>query len=246
MVPVDFLSTHPYPNTWPKDASGRQLMAYRDPDSTLHDLQWLRKTLDASPYKNLEVHLTEWNASPDARDLIHDTAFMAPFIIQNNLKCLGLVDSLGFWTFTDVFEEGAAGDTLFHGGLGLINVQVLLWNYCHYKEAFARGDRSGLSLHDRYGIFEERPRSFSLCLGGLEGAYKVTEWTLDRQHGSAFDAWLRNGALESPTEADLAILRQGTGPVGSISVLEGQAEYRREVMLAPHGVMLSEFKKRYI
>ncbi len=125
------------------------------------------------------------------------------------------------------------------------DVQVLLWNYCHYKEDFARGNRSELSLHDRYGVFEERPRTFSLSLAGLEGSYKVTEHLLDREHGSALDAWLRNGGLESPTQADLAILSKHTGPVGSISIVESQAEYRREITLAPHGVMLLEIKKRF-
>ncbi|HEX8340432.1 MAG TPA: hypothetical protein VF624_05945, partial [Tepidisphaeraceae bacterium] len=31
------------------------------------------------------------------------------------------VDSLSYWTFTDVFEEGGAGDAAFHGGFGMIN-----------------------------------------------------------------------------------------------------------------------------
>ena len=38
---------------------------------------------------------------------------------------MGLVESLGFWDFTDVFEENRAGDTIFHGGFGLINGQGL-------------------------------------------------------------------------------------------------------------------------
>ena len=33
------------------------------------------------------------------------------------------MDSLAYWTFTDVFEEHGAGDTAFHGGFGLINYQ---------------------------------------------------------------------------------------------------------------------------
>lgn len=124
-VPVDFLSTHPYPNTWPFDGLGVQVMGYRDENSTLHDVQDVRASIQQSAFPGLEIHLTEWSSSPSPRDLVHDTAFMAPFIIQNNLKCLGLVDSLGFWVFSDVFEEGAAGDTLFHGGFGLINLQGL-------------------------------------------------------------------------------------------------------------------------
>ena len=124
-LPVDFISTHPYPNIYPPDMDGKPTMGYRDADSTLVDLQRIRRTVDASPFPGAEIHLTEWSSSPSPRDLVHDTAFMAPFVVMNNLKCLGLVDSLVFWTFTDVFEENRAGDTIFHGGFGLINGQGL-------------------------------------------------------------------------------------------------------------------------
>ena len=281
-VPVDFITTHPYPNSWPLDSEGVQIMGYRGPDSTLEDLTWLRNTVDNSPLKDLEIHLTEWSCSPSPRDLVHDTAFMAPFLLHHNIRCLGLVDSLGFWVFTDVFEENGAGDTLFHGGFGLINgqglkkasyygywflsrlgnekvavgpdyivtrkgedVQILLWNYCHYTQTLADGDRSALQPLDRYSAFEGHPRAFRVALGGLEGSYKVIEHLLDCDNGSAYDAWLRNGALESPTEEELAILKKQTGPVSTIARLEGQAAYLREVTLAPHGVLLIELKKRY-
>jgi xylan 1,4-beta-xylosidase len=43
--------------------------------------------------------------------------------VKCNLDSIGLVDSLSYWTFTDVFEEQGAGDTMFHGGFGMINYQ---------------------------------------------------------------------------------------------------------------------------
>jgi beta-xylosidase len=33
---------------------------------------------------------------------------------------------LTIWTFTDVFEENRTGDTVFHGGFGLINHQKIV------------------------------------------------------------------------------------------------------------------------
>jgi xylan 1,4-beta-xylosidase len=277
-VPVDFLSTHPYPNKWPFDAAaGAHLMGYRGPDSTYEDLTWLRKTVAESAFPHLEIHLTEWNSSPSPRDEIHDTAFMAPFVIYNHLRCLGLVDSLGFWTFTDVFEEGGAGDTIFHGGFGLVNVyglkkpsyygywflaqlgteclargtdyivtrkngriQVLLWNYAFYTPAFQEGDRSGISNLAREVFEDPGPREFEIQLPELAGRCKVLEYRLDREHGSAFDAWLRNGAVPYPDARELAILQQDTGPVGSIGFCEGPG-CTRNVSLPPNGVLLLEF-----
>jgi len=124
-LPVDFVSTHPYPNEWSVDTEGNQLTGYRDKNSTYTDLKWLRKFIDNSNYPHAEIHLTEWNSSPSPRDLIHDTQFMAPFILYNNIKSVGLTDSLGFWDFTDIFEENRLGDNLFHGGFGLISTNNL-------------------------------------------------------------------------------------------------------------------------
>ncbi len=282
-LPVDFVSTHPYPNSWPLDGFGETLMGYRGPDSTTVDMQKVRESVNRSAFPEAEIHLTEWNSSPSPRDLVHDTAFMAPFVVQNNLMGLGLVDSLAFWTFTDVFEEGRAGDGLFHGGFGLLNyqglkkpsyygywflarlgsellalgadyavtrkgasTQVLLWNYCHYTEAFAQGDRSALTRQNRYDIFEnQQPRRFQLAIGGLDGRWKVSTHTFDRLHGSAFDLWQRFGAPENPTAEELEWLRMQDVPGLQVELIDAPGALQREVTLQPHGVTLIEIQKLY-
>ena len=50
----------------------------------------------------------------------------AAFVAKTNLESIGLVDSLCYWTFTDVFEENRSGDAVFHGGFGLINYQEIV------------------------------------------------------------------------------------------------------------------------
>lgn len=122
-LPVDFISTHPYPNSYPLYAMG--LPCYKDKNGTHDSLVWLKEAIAGTPYCGAEVHLTEWNSSPNCRDLVHDTAFMAPFVIQNNVRALGMVDSIGFWDFTDIFEEEGLGSTIFHGGFGMKNIQGL-------------------------------------------------------------------------------------------------------------------------
>ncbi|MAP63844.1 MAG: hypothetical protein CMH34_08900 [Microbacterium sp.] len=37
-----------------------------------------------------------------------------------NLDSIGLVDSLSYWTFTDIFEEAGGGQLPFHGGFGML------------------------------------------------------------------------------------------------------------------------------
>ena len=51
------------------------------------------------------------------------------------------MDSLSYWTFTDVFEENGGGDTIFHGGFGMINLQGIVKPVFHaYRFMNALGD----------------------------------------------------------------------------------------------------------
>ena len=101
-------------------------MRTRPSDATLIDLKWLRRTINQSAFPSAEIHLTEWSTSPSARDFTHDYPQSAAYILSTNIAAAGLVDSLAYWTFTDVFEEHGAGDSAFHGGFGLINYQGIV------------------------------------------------------------------------------------------------------------------------
>ncbi len=122
-LPVDFFSAHPYPTCWALDEEGAEHMGYISKEICIEFLDNIKNIVDNSPYPNAEIHLTEWNSSPSPRDLIHDTPFMTPFILYNITQNFGKADSLGFWTFTDIFEENGPGKLPFHGGFGLINAE---------------------------------------------------------------------------------------------------------------------------
>jgi xylan 1,4-beta-xylosidase len=124
-LPLDFFSTHPYPTLYPVDLEGRSYMTWDGPDRLLLDARGCDDLLRASVYPNIERHYTEWSSSPSPRDPVHDTAFEAAFIVDNNWRARGLMDSLSFWVVSDIFEESRQGDTPFHGGFGLVNIQGL-------------------------------------------------------------------------------------------------------------------------
>lgn len=126
-LPVDFIATHPYPTDYALDPeTGRGKDAIRYVHSLKDDITWLHKQLAKSNYPDAEIHLTEWSTSPNSRDRMHDILPPAAYIIKANLDCLGMANSLMYWTFTDVFEEKGGGETIFHGGFGLINYQGLV------------------------------------------------------------------------------------------------------------------------
>lgn len=126
-LPLDFISCHPYPTDYafnPETGKGRGLTRFVA--SVKLDLEWLKKTVENSEYPDAEIHLTEWNTSPSSRDGMHDLLPPAAYIVKTNLDCIGLTNSLAFWTFTDIFEEKGGAASIFHGGFGLINFQGLV------------------------------------------------------------------------------------------------------------------------
>ncbi|MGA2906672.1 MAG: hypothetical protein ABSE36_03135 [Terracidiphilus sp.] len=127
-LPVDFVSTHPYPQDFAIDQPGiPQRQHYRRSiNATRDDLRALREMIDHSPYPKAEIELTEWNSSPSPVDHSHDSLAAAAFVAKTNLESIGLVDSLSYWVFTDVFEENRNTDSIFHGGFGLINYQEIV------------------------------------------------------------------------------------------------------------------------
>ena len=141
-LPVDFVSTHPYPTDFALDEHGVTHGASRKKDAVLDDLRWLHDTVRASAFPNAEIHCTEWSSSPSPRDCAHDFLPEAAYIIRSNLAVSDLCDSLSYWVFTDVFEESGAGPAPFHGGFGMINLQgVKKPSYHAYRMLCALGDR---------------------------------------------------------------------------------------------------------
>ncbi|PQV48990.1 xylan 1,4-beta-xylosidase [Jejuia pallidilutea] len=141
-LPVDFISTHPYPTDFPLDPrTGKGKDFSRYVQSTVEDIKWLNKVLAKSAFPNAEIHLTEWNTTPNSRDAMHDFLPPAAYIVRTNLESIGLTNSLAFWTFTDIFEEKGGGESIFHGGFGMINYQGLVKpSYHAYRMLHQLGD----------------------------------------------------------------------------------------------------------
>ena len=144
-LPVDFVSTHPYPQDFAIDQPGttQQQHYRRSIDATRDDLRTLREMIDHSPYPKAEIELTEWSSSPSPVDHSHDSLAAAAFVAKTNLESIGLVDSLSYWVFTDVFEENRNTDSVFHGGFGLINYQQIVKPAFHaYRMMNLLGDQT--------------------------------------------------------------------------------------------------------
>lgn len=141
-LPVDFVSAHPYPTDWALDGHGKGRRLARGVGATPRDLALLRAIVTVSAYPDAEIQLTEWSTSPSPRDFTHDTLHAAAYVVKAIVESIGLVNSLAYWTFTDIFEETGAGESIFHGGFGMINFQGIVKPVFHiYRFLNRLGDQ---------------------------------------------------------------------------------------------------------
>ena len=155
-LPVDFISTHPYPTDFAFDGHGGSMGFSREKEATIKDLQFLRTLGSRSGRPDAEIHCTEWSSSPSSRDHTHDFPQAATYVVMTNLKAAGLANSLSYWVFTDVFEEEGAGNTIWHGGFGMVNFQGIPKPVYHAYRFLNRLGEQTLAQGEGYTVTRRR------------------------------------------------------------------------------------------
>ncbi len=119
-LPADFVSTHHYPT----DALGSV------GEDTITQLSQSRRSIMRDWAQDTKrracgrpVYYTEWNASSNPRDALHDDPYTAAVIVKTMMEANGLVAGYSFWTFTDIFAENYFPAQPFQGGFGLLTMQ---------------------------------------------------------------------------------------------------------------------------
>ena len=172
-------------------------------------------------FPSAEIHITEWNVSASSRNYIHDTAFMAPFIISNVLKTRGMAHAIAYWAFTDIFEEFKAGGSLFHGGFGLMNQQgIKKSSYWAYFFLGKLGDLV-ISEGDDYIITRKN------------GDIQILAY-----HYVYFDNLYRNGDMSGLTQTErYSIYEEAVSKMINITLfgLHGTYRLKRYVLNRDHG-----------
>lgn len=243
----DFFSLHPYPAQFFNiSGSFEELQKVCTPDYTVANMEWARSIIHDHAMDSVPVHMNEWNSSPRYDDYVHDTAYMATYVIDTVMKCSDLCDVLGWWTVSDLFDEGGTVYKEFGGGFGLINrsglkkpayfgmwalsrlgdtiiekgpdyivtvdedhrTYVLVWNYVFFKQDFAEGDRKELSYYDRYSVFNSGTvKNIKFKISGYQNkTVMIQKYKFTRRHGSIYDFWLSNGAVEYLSEEQLKVM----------------------------------------
>ncbi|MNO22493.1 Beta-xylosidase [compost metagenome] len=134
-IPIDFYSCNIYHNRikfkeWLErsitDPIDIKLIPfqYEEKNHTKNLLEKMHRMLKSNYKKDIEFIVTRWNFSWDVTNFLHDTAFMATFIIDNMLdKSVSLTNAIGYLSASDILYEWDIKNTPFFGGTGLINTE---------------------------------------------------------------------------------------------------------------------------
>jgi len=180
-VPLDFVTRHAYMGQTPHHV-GRYLYHEMCPVSyTYEEMKRTREIIDSYPeYRDMEMHITEFNTSYNPFCPIHDTNLNAAYV-AGLLGCLGdVAASYSYWTFGDVFEESGVPSRPFHGGFGLVAGGLIpkptLWTFAFFNRL------KGECVY----------RSEQMVLvKNADGSYEGVCWNLCREDSSDLNIFIR-------------------------------------------------------
>ncbi len=78
---------------------------FRETNMVCRAVQKVHDQVKASPYPDLPLIWSEYNASYKNEPEVTDAEFMAPWLANTIGQCDGLVEMMSYWAFSDVFEE---------------------------------------------------------------------------------------------------------------------------------------------
>jgi xylan 1,4-beta-xylosidase len=163
-VPVDFVSTHVYAN----DTADNVLHTNENvPRETMvwRAVKMVHDQIAHSPYPNIPLIFSEYNASYANEPNVTDSTFMGPWLANNIRLCDGLTQSMAYWAFSDVFEEQGVVRTPFYGGFGLVAADHIPKPTLNiFRILHKLGDRRIASDSDSSLVTESRNGSLAIAL----------------------------------------------------------------------------------
>ncbi|SDZ62816.1 xylan 1,4-beta-xylosidase [Evansella caseinilytica] len=138
-------------------------------------------------------------------------------------------------------------DTLVEKGDGYLitkeedRVQLLIHNYHHYNEKYAKGIILNISYEDRYSNFSNKTKKeFRFELLNLEGTFEIKHHIVNREHGSAYDNELKLGKIGEHSTEELDYLRNISVPKMEIQQVFADGKLYVEAELEPFEIRLIE------
>jgi xylan 1,4-beta-xylosidase len=233
-IPLDFVSTHVYGNDTAQNVfpSGYEFA----PTTTVPPHQMVAAAVTAvheqilhSAMPHIPLIWSEFNATYMNEQPITDSIYMGPWMADTIRQCDGKVQSMSYWTFSDVFEEQGVIKTPFYGGYGLIAERdipkpaFLVFSLLHTlgstripvaaKDVLATRRADGTLVIAAWNMAEPpgstvADKTITLDLSGLRHGATATVRRVDAEHGDTLDAWKQMGSPAFPTLEQIAALKK--------------------------------------
>ncbi|MCE3199743.1 GH39 family glycosyl hydrolase [Paenibacillus sonchi] len=125
--------------------------------------------------------------------------------------------------------------------------QILLHNYHHYDEVYAKGVSISISYHERYSHFPAKSRKeFNFELAPVSGTYDLIEHLVNQQFGSAFDNENNIGGAMEHSADEIHYLRSISVPKLSKSRVHASGALQIQAVLEPFEIRLIEIIERIV
>jgi xylan 1,4-beta-xylosidase len=257
-IPLDFVSAHVYANDTAQDVFGDQGNISRD-QVVCRAVHKVHNQIKTSSMPTLPLIWSEFNASYKNEPDVTDAVYMGPWLADTIRQCDGLVDSMSYWTFSDVFEEQGVVKTPFYGGYGLLAVDSIpkpafnafkLLHTLGVERIDLNSDSALLTRREDgtlvLAIWNYAPpnesgssRTIILRLKGTNAKQALIS-RLDTDHGDFHSAYEKMGAPRYPTPTQIKELRQ----TAELPPPEVRQVKNNEVILTlpGHGLAVIELK----
>jgi xylan 1,4-beta-xylosidase len=233
-IPLDFVSTHVYGNDIAKNVfpPGTEFA----PKTPVPPHQMVAAAVKAvheqilhSAMPHIPLIWSEFNATYMNQQPITDSIYMGPWMADTIRQCDGEVQSMSYWSFSDVFEEQGVVKTPFYGGYGLIAERdipkpaFLVFSLLHTlgskripleaKDVLATRRADGTLVIAAWNMAEPpgstvADKTITLDLSGMHAGGTATVRRVDAEHGDTLDAWKQMGSPAFPSREQIAALKK--------------------------------------
>lgn len=240
-LPLDFFSRHLYAGQTPTLVTPEFLyQSLSEPTKPIDELREVRARVTANGFGKLPLHITEFNTSWHPFCPVHDTPYNAAYLARLLSESGDIVESLSYWTFSDVFEETDVGQSLFYGGFGMIARHGILKPTFHLFAFFARMGET--VLYRDANCLATRRENGEIALVAWNPAQTVAAdgdelrvsvdlpWAgaqalalrqrVGEDWGNPWGLWRRMGRPRNPGRAAIEFLKNSAHPRSETAVLD--------------------------
>lgn len=124
-------------------------------------------------------------------------------------------------------------------------VQIFLYNYCHYDNFYRYRHATKLSRTNRYNVFLQKGvLNCLVTIKGLEkGQYSISRYAVGREKGNSFDQWVKIGAPSVPNKFEVQMLSGASYPELRTWKEVCEEEYTVSEKLNTHEIVVYLIKK---